>query len=308
MKKDKLNINLEDLLGLDQKALDFISAQQNAQPLADFLGLSPTEVRDLLYSPLDKLTSILILNSTFNSELLDNVPLILKGMVIIKMLSEAGEVKATQNGFLPKKIVNAVYNTAPDPFFHHEFEVQSEERFPSILALRYNLVDCGWVKFRNRKFSLTKTGAKLAEKGFRPEDYVKLLIHRLMKHNWAFEAGNPEILFIQTSALFLLFILFQQGNQLFNLQDLTRIYLRAFPSVLEDIPDKFVYTRTKEEFLELELKHRFIRHLAINCGLIEYLVDDSLTLYEREKAPKYRTTELFKQVVRFSPRNHVQFQ
>jgi hypothetical protein len=308
MKKDQLDINLEDLLGLDQKALDYISAQQNALPLADFLGLSPTELHELLYSPLDNLSSIIILNSTFNTELLENVPLILKGMVIIKMLSEAGEVKATQNGFLPKKIVNAVYNTAPDPFFHHEFEVPSEERFPSILALRYNLVDCGWVKLRNRKFSLTKTGSKLAEKGFSSEDYVKLLVHRLMKHNWAFEAGNPEILFIQTSALFLLFILFQQGNQLFNLQDLTRIYLRAFPSVLEDIPDEFVYTRTKEEFLELILKYRFIRHLAHNCGLIEFLLDDSLPPYEREEAAKYRTTELFKQVVKFSPRNQAPFQ
>ena len=37
MKKDNLNFNLEDLLGLDQNAQNIIFEQQNALPLAAML-------------------------------------------------------------------------------------------------------------------------------------------------------------------------------------------------------------------------------------------------------------------------------
>jgi len=101
-------------MGEEKVNLESWAEQVNSSPIEDFLGLSPEQLFLLLYRPFEELDHILSFDSCFDSGLLDTALVVRGARLLIKLIGEAGEVKATQHGFLPKKILNPVHDSRLD--------------------------------------------------------------------------------------------------------------------------------------------------------------------------------------------------
>lgn len=265
----------------------------NSEALDDFLGISPNQMHVLLYGQLDEIQHIMCINSTFDQTLLENVPIVKKVLLLIRSIGELGEAKATQNGNLPKKIVNALYD-----FHSTKFSVPSEDYAPNILALRHAVTDCGWLKKRNRRFSLTKEGKQIFEKGFTALNYVTLLKYWLKNYNWSFTDGYPECAIVQQAAIFSLYILRQKAKEFFLTENFVQLFIKAFPMALELLAEDL---KQAEEKLSTILCLRFLDRFASYFGLLDYVVNENLPSFKRDKQSQIRTTKLFAEVFCWFP-------
>lgn len=273
---------------------EFLESEGNGEPLDDFLGLSPEQMHTILYSPLDEMQHIISFKDTFNQSLLDEVPVVKKVMLLIKLIGEAGEAKATQNGYLPKKMVNALYD------FHslEKFTVPTEEYAPNILALRHAVTDCGWMKKKAGKFSLTMKGKQIFERGFAPSNYVVLLKYWIRNYNWAFTDGHPACPIVQQAAIFSLYLLYKKARESILSEVVTQRFIRAFPYALEELEkEPHPYEKCVEERLGSIFCLRFLERFAAYFGLIDYQIDKQLPYLERGKNAQVMIMKLFDQVL-----------
>jgi hypothetical protein len=276
-----------------EKLLAQLQAQRNSMGLGDFLGLSPGQMHIILCGSLEDIRPILSFNPEFDKALLADVPVVTHATLLIKLIAEAGEAKATQNGFLPKKIVNVLCEPHPMPVY----SVQSEEYEPRVLALRHAVTACGWLKKKNRKFSLTKKGQLIFEKGFTPYDYARLLQYWLRSYRWSFADRYPECPIIQQAAVFSLYILRQEGRELIPSKRIAELFMRAFPTSLDMLRDKIFVERPPEEELAAILRLRFLERFAAYFGLVNYSVDLGLSFFERDERSQVVLTKLFSEVL-----------
>lgn len=278
-----------------EELLAQFQAQRNAKALDDFLGLSPDQMQIIFYGSLEDIKPILSFNPEFDKELLADVPVVTKATLLIKLLGEAGEAKETQNGFLPKKIVNALCEPHPLP----GYSAQSEEYEPRVLALRHAATACGWIKKRNRKFSLTKKGQQIFEEGVTPYDYITLLEYWLRRYRWSFEDRYPECPLIQQAAFFSLYILHQEARQLIPSARVAQLFVRAFPMSLDIVRDEIFPERSPDEQLTAILRLRFLERFAAYFGLVNYSIDLGLSFFERDDRSQVVITKLFSEVFRW---------
>jgi hypothetical protein len=265
----------------------------NSEGLVDFLGLSPDQMYQLVYGNIDDLTPIITFNTNFDRALLDNVPVVNQLLLLISLIGEAGEAKATKNGFLPKKIVNAVHKIASD----RQYTVQSEEDQPTILVLRYAATDCGWIKKRSGKFSLTKKGEQILKNGFLQKDYVRLLKYWLREYLWSFADGFSECLSIQKAAFFSLYILEQKAQQLLPSKTFAELFITAFPFAVDEIEPSLYSSKPGRDEVAFILRLRFFRRFAAYFGLVDYVVDKDLPYFSRDEQSHVKTTILFQEVL-----------
>ena len=278
--------------------IKLIENAANTEPNDDFLGLTPEHLHVILYSPLDEMQHIVCFNSSFDPSLLEEVDVVKKVTLLIKLIGDAREAKATQNGYLPKKIVNALYDFQG----LDKFTVLTEEYAPSILALRHAVTDCGWLKKRSGRFSLTKKGEHIFRNGFLPSHYVVLLKYWMRNYNWAFTDGYSACSIVQQSAVFSLYLLLKRAQESILAENFTELFIRAFPYALEEVaaePDRF--ERTVEERLGTIIHLRFLKRFAAYFGLIDYFVDEKLPYLERDIKAQVKTTQLFAATLRWFP-------
>lgn len=281
-----------------------IESPANTKPIDDFLGLTPAHLRVLVYSPLDQMQHIVQFNSSFDSSLLAEVDVVKRVTLLIKLIGEAGEAKATQNGNLPRKIVNALFDFGE----LDQFTVPTEEYSPSVMAIRHAVTNCGWLKKRAGRFSLTKSGEKIFQNGFSPLHYMALLKYWIRDYNWGFADGASACSIVQQSAVFSLYLLMKQAQEPLSAENFTRLFIRAFPFALEELSaETNLYQRPAEEKLGFILRMRFLERFVAYFGLIDYLVDEKLPYSARDKEAHVKTTRLFKEVFHWFPHDRQKF-
>jgi len=280
--------------------IKWLEKSVNSEPVDDFLGLSPEQMHKVLYCPLDEMNDIIWFKSSFERSLIEDVPVVKKTTLLIKLLGKAGEAKATQNGYLPKKIVNTI---CEKPF--DNYTVQSEEYELEVLSLRYTVTDCGWMKKKSGKFSLTKKGKLIFNKGFTNADYITLLKYWMKKFNWSFRDGHSPCPIVQQASVFLLYLLNRKAVELIPAEHITQLFIRAFPIALEEFGSEameFKVTQSQkspEELLASILRLRFLERFAQYFGLIDYVIDETLSYFERNENAQVKTTKLFNEVFGF---------
>jgi hypothetical protein len=276
-----------------------ISDEVNRQPIDDFLGLTADHVHDILYSPLDEIQHIVNINTSFDPNLLKKVGVVAKVNLLIKLIGDAGGAKATQKGYLPKKIVNALNE------FHGlgNFTVGSEEDAPDVLTLRQAVTKCGWIKKSSGRFLLTKKGEEIYRDGFSQSHYVVLLRFWMFSYNWGDTDGHPACPIIQESAVFSLYMLMKRAQEPLSSGDFTGLFIRAFPYALQLLsaePSRIEISLHRaispEERLGSVLRLRFLQRFAAYFGLIDYLVDEKLPYFERYQKAQFKTSRLFNEV------------
>lgn len=282
--------------------IEFFEDPANALPLDDFLGLSPEQMHLLLYAPLARMQSIVRLRDTFERAVLAEAPVVKKVELLVRLVGEAGEAKATKRGRLPRAMVNALYDFETS----RRIRVPSEEYSPAITALRHAVMKCGWLKKSRGRFLLSATGREIFENGVAPAHYAALLAHWLRQYDWGFADRLPPCLMLQQAAVFLLYVLSREAKEFIPAAQVSRLFIRAFPHTLGELGAEmaaapWLHGKSVEEELGFIMRVRFLERFAAYFGLIDYHLDKELPYFEREKAAQVRTTKLFAEALQWFP-------
>mgnify|MGYP006990009848 CR=1 FL=1 len=223
--------NLEEL----QAFLDQQMRLQNSQSRFEFEGYSPLEMQTLLYQPFSSESPLQIKKAA--PEDYQQVPVLQNVKVIINHIAASGELKLTQKGFLPVKLVEEVYHQGlmKDEMVEKGFNKVYKETDTIAVRLPRILLDfSGVVKKRNNKLSLTKNGEKVAS-----DDYSlwKLLFESFCtRYNWGYFDGYDNQVVGALGFGFSLILLNKYGMEIRPADFYAEKYLNAFPSLIQQVP------------------------------------------------------------------------
>ena len=121
-------------------------------------GFTPDEMYRMLYTPFEIGCPVQL--RTLTDEQVEQIPFMHQVLHLMNMLS-AGELKLTAKGYIPPKIVEDLYLMGTRSWNTDWFKQKSEPKTEEIQVLRVVLKECGLVKTRIGKMSLTSKGKKL---------------------------------------------------------------------------------------------------------------------------------------------------
>jgi len=262
---------------------------RNNEPVADFEGYSPNEMRFVLYDSFDSKSPIEILETTKN--IYQNIPIFNQVKFLLDLINEKKELKLTNKGFLPTKIVAELYGKGfmKDYFIENGIsKLYRESDVPSINLAKILVELSTLVKKRNNKLTLTKKGTEQIDK----EHFIYQNIFKTFteKFNWSYFDGfsNEEI--GQFGFGFTLILLDKYGKEYRSTEFYADKYLKAFdfkaknPELeFADNPKRAYIIRTFERFLDY-------------FGFTEYDNDG--------KNLKVKKTKLFNELIKIRTHNN----
>lgn len=201
-------------------------------PPADFLGLSPSQMHELLQSPLNcpSVFKPLIDAKAVNQEL-DTAPIMQMAKVLVSELGDKG-IRLTGKGNLPLKTVKAMIEAAGAevvvPFVGYG-TVRSEEQILGVQLTRVLLELAGCTKKVKGRLLMKKSAAKhLDTKGWLTL-YQDLLAAVFSQLNWAWVDHHEELRDVQYVGPFCLWLLAEKGGEWLPVNSYIDDMLAAFP-------------------------------------------------------------------------------
>lgn len=265
--------------------------RMNNTPDPLFLGLSPTQMRGILYSPFEPQNEIF----TFicrDSSALAAVPLLTQAFYLMDKLNVDAGIKATQKGNLPRTLVRDFYYK----FYSEDkyaYLPHGEDDLFELLRLRIILEFSGLIRKRSNKFGLTKKGKKIFETQDRVNLFNEIFLTMMKKWNWANSDRYSELDEIQTSATFNFLIIHHKCQDWTLDKSLGQTYLNAFPNLVTKIRTML----SPEEELVNCFAHRFLNSICLPLGFLEQKEEGESYL---DKKVYYRRTRFFKESFTFS--------
>jgi hypothetical protein len=266
--------------------------EKNRNPTPEFLGLSPEQMYRMLHRPLEDTDDIVVLNPEILPENLIEAPVVVETMYFLKRLNELQPLKATAKGNLPQAFAREMHTTFSDYPYPSDFKIMSEEDDPKLMALRRILGMCGLIKKQHNKFSLTRKGQHIVEKGFEAQHFLLLLKNYMLKFNWAFRDRYPEIGIVQQSVIFSCYLLYREAGQFIHTDELGDFLIRAYPMVLNTLQDRHPI-ESPEQTVRNVFALRFIERFCEYFGLVK-IRRKPKTPYRQDRFVK--TTSLFKKL------------
>lgn len=271
------------------------SLQRNQAPKLDFQGLSPEQMGQLLYSP-------------FESPRLVTFPKILTGsptapfLTLFTLLAEAIGVKGlkpTATGNLPRNVCReAALAFLGEDGYREKTRfcgINTEPDFGELHVTRLVAELAGLVRKYDGKFILGRECRKiLAEQG-PAGSYPRLFKAFVREYNWGYRDHYPEFALIQQAFLYTLYLLKKHGATWRSNQFYTEAFLRAFPTLVQEVPSLLVYF-TPEELVRDSYSLRALERFAEFLGLAE-IERDPADRYSREF--QIRKLPLLDQMVQF---------
>ena len=158
-------INAEERAGrsIDENLLNqyiqLLTRRHNNTPRDEFNGLTPEEMNSIMYFPFSS-QCVVELNK-LEKEQYEKIPLIRQTLFLLKTLSEK-ELKLTQRGWLPLKIVAETYHLGQPEWIVEEYGAKRyyEYEVGSVWMSRIILDLLRWIKTRKGMLSLTARGKK----------------------------------------------------------------------------------------------------------------------------------------------------
>lgn len=221
-----------------------IMDEQNNRSVPEFEGYSPIEMEFVLYDVFSE-------NSPIQLQKLEDVdyktvPLLNMIKYLAVSISENGEIKLTNTGSLPTKIVADIYGKG---FFKDEAiesgvsKLSKETDSMSINLTRILIELTGLAKKRNGKLSITKNGEKILCDDF---ETLRLIFSTFAtKFNWAYYDAFDEKRTGQLGFGFSLILLSKYGNIKRTDDFYSEKYFKAFPMLLKGFSDPYYDTVEK---------------------------------------------------------------
>ena len=276
-----------------QNFLDAWTARRNAEPVPEFLGLSPEQMHRLLDRPFEETSDIVTLNKNISREEIADIPVVVETVYFLKRLGELEPLKATIKGNLPRAFAQEMHRRFPEaPGF--DYPIMSEEEDWKLSALRHILDMGGWIKKRNQKFSLTRRGLNAVKNGFGPDDFFHLLDTYLDKFNWASGDLYPSLEIIQQAVLFSCYLLHRKAKAYVQANELSRDFIRAFPTILNTV-ERYPFSEP-EDLVQRAYGVRFLKRFCAYFGLVTIKIEEKLPLDINDRV---QTTPLFKNILRW---------
>lgn len=272
-----------------------LSRKFNSLGQDDFLGLSSTQMHNLLYSPLTLDNEIFKIDLESEDEL-DQVPILNQAVYFLRKLQEVGELKATQKGNLPKLFVIEMY----EQFYSKEKYARKpskEDDLPQVTRLKHLLELSGLIKKRNNKFSLTIKALSILEKNKRFELFELIFLNFANNWNWAYMDRFSELFIIQQSVAFNFLLLHKKCNGWILGKDLGQLFLKAFPSAIREIPYSSYSTPERQVINCFSV--RFLNRFCLPLGIVNFKEERIHNGDYFEHLEYYNPTNFFKKNFKF---------
>jgi hypothetical protein len=238
----------------------------NRAPQEDLLGLSPDQVHWLVDYPLEGTQDMLRLDSSLGRDVLADIPVVRDAECLLKTLAEAGPVKMTATGNLPRDLAKRLFDEIDRSRWKKYIKFRSETDSMPLHSLRLILSMGGWIRKLKGRLQLTKRGHKVGEQGFTGADYADLFWAFTRRFNWKYQDRFPDFDIIQKSYLFSLYLLHKHARAFVADYQMAPHFVRAFPAVLAE-------TATIEKEAYAAFSHcyrvRFLDRFCAYFGLIE---------------------------------------
>ncbi len=283
---------IEDL----QKQLDKLMDEQNSRGRSEFDGYSPTDMQHLVYDTFGEYSPILL--QKLSDSVYQEIPLLSQIKYLAALISVAGDLKLTQKGFLPVKIVSRLYSQG---FIKDEnidpgiYRLYKETDSLSINLTRILMGLSGLTKKRNNRLSLTRKGEKILDDNF---ELLPLIVQTFCsRFNWAYYDGFGENKIGQLGYGFSLILLSKYGDEQRLDTYYSTKYFKAFPQLVSGVADP-VFGSLEDQSARCYSVRTFDRFLDL-FGLIKIDSD------KRWDADKYITkTKLFDKLIGRTPPNN----
>jgi hypothetical protein len=227
-------MNLDDI----QRQIDQVVQAQNHQGKPEFEGYSPFEMHQILNFTFGSNSPVKL--QTLTDADYNKIPILNLVKYLTRLIHEAGEMKLTNKGYLPTKIVSELYQQG----FLKEEHIESKitKLYKETDSLTINLARIltelsGLAKKRNGKLSLTKSGEKIISDN---DKLLKAILGTFTtKFNWAYYDGYGENQIGQMGFGFSLILLSKYGQERRLDTFYSKKYFEAFPRLLDSIEPTF---------------------------------------------------------------------
>ena len=282
--------SLEELQGF----LDQHTQQQNRRPLDEFHGLSPEQMHQALNRPF---TSPGLVRFPATLEANPSAPILTLFGLLTDAIGEQG-LKPTAKSNLPRNFCREaamVYWDEETRQAHTRFGgINREEDFGDLHVTRLVAELAGLIRKHKGRFILSRDCRRLLAAGGLAAVYPALFRTYAEQFNWAYQDGYPELRFIQSTFLFTLYLLTRYGDSWRPHVFYEDAFLRAFPMVLEEVPESPVFP--PDETVRRCYTWRTLAHFASFLGLATVEpVSDKLLCHEY----RVKALPLLGQAVRF---------
>jgi len=206
-----------------------VNAQHNERSIKEFLGLSPAQMSNMLYKPLESPDLV-----TFNE---DWFPKESQALQLFSKLADAiGQcgVKATNRGNLPIKLCREIFVSTPDEFEMRPPSIRTEREFDGLHTIRLVGELAGLIEKRKSYFVLTCLGKEVTQSRNQSRLFHALFKSYATTFNWAYRDGYPEVEIIQIGWLFSLYCLSLFGDKWRPCRFYGERFLQAFPDSLKE--------------------------------------------------------------------------
>jgi hypothetical protein len=250
-----------------------LAKERNRWALAEFCGLSPEQMAQLLYRPFDSPETV---RFSTDIEASSDIRIMRIFTALAEAVGESG-LKPTAKGNLPLKFCKTfaqelLQDDNDDRSFYLRYGgIRSEIDFEELHCTRLVAGLAGLVRKYRGKFVLTGKCRKLLAKGDSGSIYFELFKAYTTKLNWAYRDGYPEAEIVQRSFLYTLFLLTSFGDTERSQQFYEGKFITAFPMVLESFPET-PFSSTDEQARRVYFLRALDRFAAF-FGLAELVME-----------------------------------
>ncbi len=190
------------------------------------IGFTPDQVFLMLYRPFEAGCPVQL--RTLTDEQIEKIPIMRQALRLMGVLS-AGEMKLTARGYIPPKLVEALYLMGTRSWLSDSYKLHSEPNTEQIQVLRIVLRECGLIKTRLGEMSLTAKGKKLlADKN---ELLRQVMTFMMTKYNVAWLDSLEGEMAGNEGRLYSLWLLHHFGDVWRHTGFYTHEYATAFPAL-----------------------------------------------------------------------------
>lgn len=264
-----------------QRHLDDVMKEQNNRSLPEFEGYSPLEMHRILHFTFGAECPVKL--QKLSDAEYDQIPLLHQIKLLAEMIDKNGEIKLTNKGFLPTKIVSDLYHQGhlKDERIEKGFVKLYKETDSITVNLTRVLTElAGLTKKRDMKLSLTKSSAKILSDN---HELLKLILTIFTeKFNWAYYDGYGENHIGQLGYGFSLILLSKYGQEKRQDTFYATRYFAAFPNLLDAVnPDYGTLESYSANCYSLRTFDRFMDYFGLASISVEGKGPDSKKYIEK---------------------------
>ena len=268
---------------------------ENSRPLAHFEGYSPTEMQHIMYNLFGKNCPVQF--ADFIDKDCDSVPLFRQIKMLPEMIEKEENLKLTQTGNLPPRIVKEMYAVgAPEPHIQSGIvNLRTEKDSISVQMARIAVELMGAVKKRNNSLSLTKNGKGLMKDNRKLLSSVLTVM--LTKFNPAYFDRYSSDNIGLVGLGFNLVLLNKYGKKDQRDMFYSDKYFKAFPLLLEETTERYM---SQDKVAANCYSFRIFDVLFYHLGFVTI---EEMDKYKPNHTKLIRRTNLFEVLFNFKHAN-----